>query len=259
MIINKPIPKYFYRYYSFDKPEHIESIFRQSKLYFPPPSEFNDPFDCKLKISYEASDEQKRKWIIKQVEIRHPEYSTSEKDKKVNESVKEIRRMTPEYMSNNVLPNFRDEIGVLCLSEVRDSILMWAHYTSGYKGFCLEFINPVQIQLFAEALKVGYRENYPLCKFFADNRDEKLIASLLTKSKLWKYEKEWRIIKHNSGPGEYPFPKELLTGIIFGSEMKKEHSELIINWATKYSFTPDYYIVKQHKERYQLVIERLNA
>jgi len=162
-------------------------------------------------------------------------------------------------MSNNVLLNFRYKIGVLCLSEVRDSILMWAHYTSGYKGFCLEFINPMQIQLFAEALKVRYRENYPLCKFFADNRDEKLIAALLTKSYLWKYEKEWRIIEHESGPGWYHFPKELLTGIIFGSEMKKEKSDLIINWATKYGFQPVYYIVKQHKERYQLVIERLSA
>ena len=30
-------------------------------------------------------------------------------------------------------------IGILCLSEVRDSILMWGHYTDSHQGFVIGF------------------------------------------------------------------------------------------------------------------------
>jgi len=255
---NKSIPKQFYRYYSFKKPvEYIKPIFRDSKLYFPPPCEFNDPFDCKSPLLYNGSKRRWSYWVTKEINKRYSNYSANEKNIKFNKMVSNKGMMTPEYISEKLALVFKDRIGVLGLSEVSDSILMWAHYTSSYKGFCLEFKNPTQIQLFAKALKVKYSKKYPSCNYFTTSEQKKMRAVLLTKSNLWKYEKEWRIIEHNSGPGWYDFPKELLTGIIFGSEMKKEHSDLIINWATKYSFKPDYYIIKQHKERYQLVIERL--
>lgn len=169
MIKNKSIPKKFYQYYSFNKPEeYIESIFRNCALYFNSPNKFNDPFDCKSPMHYKGTRKQQIKWLKEQIKKR-----------------------------------------------------------------------------------------YSLLNFYTASNIEKLRATLLTKSYSWKYEKEWRIIEHESGPGWYHFPKELLTGIIFGSEMKKENSDLIIKWATKYGFQPVYYFVKQHKERYQLVIERM--
>ena len=35
--------------------------------------------------------------------------------------------------------HFSNTRGVCCFSEIKDGLLMWAHYSSGYKGFCLEF------------------------------------------------------------------------------------------------------------------------
>jgi hypothetical protein len=38
------------------------------------------------------------------------------------------------------------ELGVVCLSEINNDILMWSHYADGHTGFCIEFerseINP---------------------------------------------------------------------------------------------------------------------
>ncbi|MFH1852331.1 MAG: DUF2971 domain-containing protein [Candidatus Neomarinimicrobiota bacterium] len=260
---NKSLPEYFYRYYRFKGPEidkdEIEPIFMDSALYFIPPSKFNDPFDCRSPILYNGSKKRWNYWLTEQIEKRYPNYSANEKKEIFNKMVSNKKTMTPEYISEKLELVFKDRIGVLCLSEVSDSILMWAHYTSGYKGFCLEFNNPTRIQLFQKALTVRYRKKYPLCNYFTTSNLDKMRAALLTKSNLWKYEKEWRIIEHESGPGWYHFPKELLTGIIFGSEIEKDNSDLIINWANKYGFNPDYYIVKPDREKYQLVIERLDA
>jgi hypothetical protein len=53
-------------------------------------------------------------------------------------------------------------------------------------------------------------------------------AALLTKAEHWKYEREWRIVQYESGPGLKYFPLESLTGIILGAQISDKDSEMII-------------------------------
>ena len=62
----------------------------------------------------------------------------------------------PEGMANSYL----DEMGVFCMSEVKDQILMWAHYSEGHTGFCLEFSASSTTPFFGRAQKIKYREKY---------------------------------------------------------------------------------------------------
>jgi hypothetical protein len=75
-------------------------------------------------------------------------------------------------------------IGVFCMSESPTSAPMWAHYASNGEGIALEFsINSDFFQTYPLA-KVNYSSRRPTVK----NPGK----ALTTKSREWKYEKEWR-------------------------------------------------------------------
>jgi hypothetical protein len=48
----KEAPKYLYKFRSFDKDGYYKT-FLESKLYFPSPKNFNDPFDTKIPVHYD--------------------------------------------------------------------------------------------------------------------------------------------------------------------------------------------------------------
>ena len=86
---------------------------------------------------------------------------------------------------------------VYCLSTHPDSILMWAHYAASCRGVCLEF--SVENELLCGALPVAYLDSYPRFDVAATDADENL-QPLLTKSAVWSYEDEFRVIV-----SEHPF------------------------------------------------------
>ena len=80
---------------------------------------------------------------------------------------------------------------VYCLSSKPDSELMWAHYSNKHQGICLEF--DAGNELFSQALKLSYQEDYPMFDLTAETEEEHLMP-LTTKSAAWNYEDEYRLI-----------------------------------------------------------------
>ena len=74
-----------------------------------------------------------------------------------------------------------DKLGILCLSERRDDILMWSHYASSHCGVCLEF--DTKRMPFEKAGAVNYCEKYPVLNAFKMDRDVVAQGILCTKSK----------------------------------------------------------------------------
>ena len=56
------LPRLIYR--QIDSKGHTEAIFTQNKLNFSKPLDFNDPFDCRPKFSFLASNEDIRKYFM---------------------------------------------------------------------------------------------------------------------------------------------------------------------------------------------------
>jgi len=111
------------------------------------------------------------------------------------------------------------QMGVLSLSEINDNILMWSHYSESHTGFCIEFErrDSNKLGIWDHCVPVIYDENLPTFKP-AELTDKKTVTKILTtKSDLWAYEKEWRIIA-KKGNQTYPLPGDI-TGIIFGCKM----------------------------------------
>lgn len=109
----------------------------------------------------------------------------------------------------------KDNVTIICLTEVPDDLLMWAHYADSHYGFCMGF------EISKLTTKVNYSNNYPTLDFTKDKNNQILSwhKILHSKSKHWKYEKEHRMIF--VGPEslrEYP---GILTTIIFGFKTKE--------------------------------------
>ena len=113
------------------------------------------------------------------------------------------------------------ELGVVCLSEINDNILMWSHYAQGHTGFCIEFERTEENDLgnWDICLPVVYPSDNQIPAFspneFLDNKALAKIAT--TKASDWYYEKEWRLITKIENR-LIPLP-ENITAIIFGCLM----------------------------------------
>ncbi len=105
---------------------------------------------------------------------------------------------------------------------------MWAHYSDKHKGLCLEFDGSANCNFFGEALPVKYEDFTPVPLGDAMKSMERVI---LTKSKHWTYEQEYRIFQPEMARQKVAYPAELLTGVIFGCMMGENDRQLVKQWA----------------------------
>ena len=141
-----------------------------------------------------------------------------------------------------------DKAGILSLSELPDHPLMWAHYADSHRGVCLEFEVVEFVKslddprgFFGPAQPIVYSDHRPVVFDPNAMEEENVKRVLLTKSEDWSYEKEFRIINHEIGKGEYSFSKELLTGIIFGYRTPEAVREQVRRWAVKAKLNVKFY------------------
>lgn len=212
-----------------------------NELYFAVSQSFNDPFDCRARKEFEFKDDQDfiEKWTrleASQQEISPEEAQKYVKEKLVSEQSKaEYLEEKSKMFQKLVLQCF----GVCSFSQVPDDILMWSHYSNGHKGMCLEF-NRSDENMLKNASPIEYPvdDEFPYFEYWPENSDETLedvVTVILTKSKHWEYEKEWRLIQRPSNYDEpyrgHPvsYQDDMLSGIIFGSRMKNKEKTTIKN------------------------------
>ena len=166
----------------------------------------------------------------------------------------------PEYPSfvRKVMGEGLKKWGICCLSEVRDSVLMWSHYADKHRGFCLEFsIADFYVELPGNKVipsPVHYTEQYPIAQII---EEVAVRETMLTKAKPWEYEKEWRIITPER-TGLHPFPSRCLTGIIFGCRMLEKHKDMIREWCKNRRPAITYYEAQESEDSYSLHIVEIS-
>lgn len=245
----------FFKYFGPDR----AGILRSRLIRFSQPSCFNDPFEFLPFIELiDTPGNISQRFIAEANKDFSAEYDALDDNTKLTISRAEFN----EYLRNALLSNITggsaliqsqtgyaqkkiiDEVnqalGILCLSEKHDDLLMWAHYADCHRGFVLEFDSesPFFNQRRSEKddlrhLKpVIYSELRP-----AINLSNTSVEELcLTKSTHWSYEKEWRIIKaltdadsiNSTAQGDvflFEFPSDALKAIYIGAKMQ-EDSEL---------------------------------
>lgn len=213
-------PKRLYKYKGVDNNDDIDrirEIIVDSKIFFANSMSFNDPFDTRLDFDPECSKAEFKAKIEQMAKTSGHRISANELNRIVNNSYE-----TCDTYLLQTLEALRQKFGIVCLTEINDSILMWSHYASGHKGICFEFIPPHPTMEQGMVLPMKYVDEYPIHKFYKINHREVIVDLLLLKSKEWEYEKEWRWLPEPSPPddsreaGLRDFFPEMLTGVIYG-------------------------------------------
>jgi hypothetical protein len=191
--------------------ERLEHTLLRHQIYFSSPSSFNDPFDCKVWPSFDGSPEQKREYIARVARMKYGA------DTEVARQQIEVALADPEYFEKAYLNFLRTDIptlGVYCLTERPDDIVMWPHYAGSHSGICLGFAaNYIFPDCTVERVNYPESNKYPNVNFFTASKEEQTNAVLLTKATHWGYEREWRVVDPG-GPGLHDIHPEWLVGVI---------------------------------------------
>ncbi len=139
-----------------------------------------------------------------------------------------------EKFREQVKSVFQD-MGILCLSEVPDNMLMWSHYANHHRGFCVEYDFTASSKLKEFAYKVQYSDDMPslsAADFVGPKKEATTDALWLTKASCWAYEREWRVMMTN-GDRAYNAPSRIKS-IIFGARMP-ETDRMMIETALRHT------------------------
>jgi hypothetical protein len=166
----------------------LERIIRGS-IRFTQPSAFNDPFE-----------------LLPEVVVPN---NAVEKHLSFSFDVRAQRRQPPpgalnevpdgcqagDAMSRDIVQQFNNLIGILCLSRVSESLPMWSHYADQYAGAVVEFDG--SHEFFAGQIDVEYRPVRPMrdVAAYVSPPEPIPVAELCAKSEQWKYEQEVRVIR----------------------------------------------------------------
>ncbi len=230
----------------------IRSIFVDHKLYFPCRTLFNDPFDCVMPSFSGTPSTVVKRFVEDFVELKFPGAPASDKAAMIS---KLVSAQSLEGLQKD-LQHDVDQAGILCLSKIRSDILMWAHYADGHKGLCLEFDGSANSDFFGEAQPVEYSDYSPL-PLHKDSGSQ-MARIVLTKSTHWAYEQEYRIILPNQACTSVSFPKELLTGVIFGCLMPETLRQTVRSWAAAGNCGPAFFEARLKTDQFGLDTVRIS-
>jgi hypothetical protein len=239
--------------YKYLRADTALKVLESRELAFTPPERFNDPFECLPHVTAVATSEgladimsAARAQLLADGWDELPDWARSRISKEqylqlldrtiplATSLMDSGQQMILDLAVRPVLKGVRRSIGILSLSEVNDSMLMWAYYADSYAGIVIGFDS--QHAYFDQRLgpeddlrylrRVEYR---PLRPHLAAS-DLDGIEIYLVKSHEWSHEKEWRIAQPLSAASTveptpygsiylFSFPTESVRSVILGSRV----------------------------------------
>lgn len=190
-------PVSLYKYYS-EKPRNLAMV-KANQMWYSAPSNFNDVFDCDISIKEDEVFKSVMRMFPDARGVRKGSYKWKELSGIVHQELNSLKSVFEELKSS---------IGIACLSESDDSLLMWAHYANNHHGMCVEYGLPeIVSQLSFSPVPVIYsnkRVSFSSLNLATPEHDALRIftESITTKSPEWGYEREWRIIRDDSACGD---------------------------------------------------------
>lgn len=282
------------RLFKYFGPDRL-SILQSRLIRFSQPSAFNDPFEFLPNIDSLDTPGNVTE-LFKQTMEREfsKEYDALDdfyKSQVTRESFRALMQsyiLVAEQQSGSILSQLAghaqtkihevssQKMGVLCLSERHDDLLMWAHYADCHKGFVIEFDSdsPFFHQRRSEKDElrclqaVLYRKERPAITLSDTNMSE----LFLTKSEHWAYEKEWRMIVALSDADKvmpngsediclFEFPADAIKSVFVGARMKDDVAAALIENISNDSALRHLSVFKAkvHSVNYDLVFEPVSV
>ena len=264
------VPNVMYKYRDWNEPLH-KKILTKNEIFFASPYSFNDPFDLNIPFRYDKlSESELRANFEKHFDLTAEPFSKL--NIKAKEELKEhfIKKIVSG--DKKVILNLGEHLykkysnfGVFSVSTKKDNILMWSHYANSHQGFCVGF-NLLNITRHTQSdqknsfihLEVAYQKKYPeLIPNLENLNINNMFSQFMTKSILWKYEKEWRILTPNKANFPFQVNNDSFNEIILGMRISKANKEEILEVVKrKFPNVKIYQAFKSH-DKFKLNLERV--
>ena len=147
--------------------------------------------------------------------------------------------------------SYKSKMSVACFCEEKDNTLLWAHYANCNKGFCIEYSVLDLLQYFqCFLLPVVYQDTLPVFPNFCERNAlspyKIAFERISTKSDIWSYEKEWRIIRciepSDKHCVDFPKPTAIYLGINASKQLETKLLKLCVaQKISLYRMQPDIY------------------
>jgi hypothetical protein len=226
------LPQFLYKYRNWSDKCHKRLITHQ-EIYLAQPSSFNAPFDGNIPIRWDllTYDDclQKNLEFVKIMQRDDPLHLQKLCAKRITDSKELWHPEKVKKESQADIEKWDKIIGLLCLAEKKDDILMWSHYSNFHRGFVVGFHTDSLMDNydFDSIGKVNYQEDYPLVSGNEDP-DERFKKKFFTKSNAWSYENEWRLSKNHIKNRIVKLRKESFAEIIIGCQMGQNEKKKIM-------------------------------
>jgi hypothetical protein len=218
----------FFKYYT---AASAELTLKHTSRKWSTPALFNDPFDNQFDLHLEEPTETLVDENLTQFhELIHSPHPLRPNQlgamTPVAEYIRQIYQQNPDfkytdehlaYLRGGVVegmqraieinPGINAEIrsamadtSIFCLSETHDNLLMWSHYAQNHTGAVIKFLSLPQVDSpLILAQPVRYTAQIPRREFasmmdFQKSLTDTIEQITLTKSDVWAYEREWRIV-----------------------------------------------------------------
>jgi hypothetical protein len=218
-----------YKYRRFN--DHLRPVIVSQKIWFPTRARLNDPEDLLLNLVNDVDAATYRQYLLKRAEVeswpsKHLKYNI--KKAFTTNGVLTSAAVIKIAQSQGLLQKQFDSLGILSLTELEDSSMLWERYGDQGKGVFLVF----KLELSEHLLKVTYETPRPQPKLSTlllnPDADKELIGVLKTKTTKWGDESEWRYFVRN-GNTEFEFLGAIET-IRLGKKMLDPNREIVSKW-----------------------------
>lgn len=231
-----PHPKILYKYTRWDKSGEQSGsrhkLLTAPQLYFASLKSFNDPFDCQLPRGWASKTNEE---ILSYLERRHGD--DREGLSKIKKRLETNRNEYLNSLNEADIKMTDSQTGVFCLSPNPTNSLLWAHYATGHRGYCIGYDTNKTVEFMKSycdepnltfgLINVEYRVELPKLDPFLEDDKEWFFQRYRYKANEWSYEEEYRIIlmKHEdlqNNDREVNLAVECLAEIVLGSRIGEE-------------------------------------
>lgn len=261
--------------------QHVLDLIQRGELYFASPAELNDPFEAAPHVRTPNGSPEEQFWHLSRLlrDVYAPRMTWSEeqiaaRERQLRDELRSgIYEVNRHALEERWRSDLRSDYLISCLSAVRESILMWSYYAGGHTGVCVHF--DAGHVPFSSAQRIHYSSEYPTIDFPAGvfQPEEVFEILLLTKSEVWKHEREYRILNAPSGRAGVKrmlddvlrwksdrialLDHRHLEAVTVGAAMGSDEIESIARACHDRSLKIPLYRARPHASRFQLEFERI--
>lgn len=229
------MPPILYKYRDYSNEFNKNTLFKL-EIFLASTSMFNDPYEGAIPFKYEPEDLTPENIFIKMREMameEHPEWGEAKIQEYCYEGQQKKLLNDDAHIEKFNETNRADidkTFGILSLTPKPLNYLMWSHYANSHKGFCIGFDADILYEITGGGLgPVSYSDELPKLRLFGDTFDFHT-KQLATKSKIWEYEEEYRVVKSKASKKVIKYPKEMIKKIFLGCKMDLKNKHEIIDF-----------------------------